>query len=105
LLKKWIDPRTAEKLVIVPSADVLATLSETIAIENIPEQYGGKFASRQGMTPLLDDALKSLLAVEELPKGAVKWTVDEQGNRTAVAVGSQKGGVRDEVVAHISVRA
>lgn len=101
LLKKWIDPRTAEKLVIVSSADTLETLSETIDIENIPLQYGGKFESKQGMAPRLDGALKALLAVEALPIGPIKWQTDMQGNQTAIAVGSQKGMTREEVVGQI----
>jgi hypothetical protein len=103
LLKKWIDPRTAEKLVIVPSADVLASLSETIDIGSIPGRYGGRLKSQHGMTPELNDALKGLLGINTLPTGPLKWVVDSNGVRTAVAVGSRNGVERRSSVADSGV--
>src|SRR5690349_10165102 len=75
VLKKLVDPRTAAKLVIVPPSDVVATLSEVIDVDSIPQQYGGKFDSVGQMTPAaallprLDDAAKGVLGVQELPEG------------------------------------
>jgi hypothetical protein len=89
--------------VIVSSADALTLLSEQIDVASIPEQYGGKFKSQHGMTPELDDGLKKHLGVNALPPGPLKWTVTEDGVRTAVAVGSSKGLKRHGSVADSSV--
>ncbi|KAK5626036.1 hypothetical protein RRF57_001752 [Xylaria bambusicola] len=95
-LKGWFDPRTADKLVIVPPADVLPTLLEVIDIECIPERYGGKSRDEHGLVPLVS-GLKELLGVDELPDGPIKWTMHE-GKRTAVAVGVRGGEVRKDVI-------
>lgn len=95
-LKGWFDPKTADKLVIVPPADVLSTLLEEIDIECIPERYGGKSRDEHGLVPLVS-GLKELLGVDELPEGPIKWTMHE-GKRTAVAVGVKGGEARREVI-------
>ncbi|KAI1356052.1 CRAL/TRIO domain protein [Xylaria sp. FL0043] len=102
-LKGWFDPRTAEKLVIVPPADVLSTLLKEIDIECIPERYGGQARDEHGVVPLVG-GLKELLGVEELPEGPIKWTM-HQGKRTAVAVGTREGEARREVVGPIGIKA
>ncbi|KAI0531562.1 CRAL/TRIO domain protein [Xylaria digitata] len=103
LLKGWVDPNTANKLIIVSPADVLTTLLETIDIECIPERYGGQSRDEHGLVPLVDD-LKELLGVEQLPEGPIKWTM-HQGNRTAVAVGMRDGEARKELVGPIGIKA
>ncbi|KAI0973479.1 CRAL/TRIO domain protein [Xylaria arbuscula] len=102
-LKGWFDPRTAEKLVIVPPADVLSTLLDVIDIECIPERYGGRAKDEHGVVPLVE-GLGELLGVEELPDGPIKWAV-HQGQRTAVAVGTRDGKVRKEVVGPVDIKA
>ncbi|KAI0423429.1 CRAL/TRIO domain protein [Xylaria sp. FL1042] len=102
-LKGWFDPRTAEKLVIVPPADVLSILLEEIDVECIPERYGGQARDEHGVVPLVG-GLKELLGVEELPDGPIKWTM-HQGKRTAVAVGTREGEVRNEVVGPVDIKA
>ncbi|KAI1362252.1 CRAL/TRIO domain protein [Xylaria arbuscula] len=95
-LKGWFDPKTADKLVIVPPADVLSTLLKEIDIECIPERYGGKSRDEHGLVPLVS-GLKELLGVDELPEGPIKWTMHE-GKRTAVAVGVKGGEARREII-------
>lgn len=102
LVKGWIDPNTAQKLVIVPPADVLTTLLETIDIECIPERYGGESKAEYGLVPCVD-GLKDLVGVEELPDGPIKWTID-QGNRTAVAVGARGGESRKDLLGPVGVK-
>ncbi|KAI1155110.1 CRAL/TRIO domain protein [Nemania diffusa] len=102
-VKGWVDPKTAAKMVIVSSADIMATLLETIDIECIPERYGGKSTAESGKVPSID-GLNGLLGVEELPDGPIKWTVD-QGNRAAVAVGAREGEVRRELLGPINIKA
>jgi len=90
--------------VIVPPSDVVATLSEVIDLDSIPQQYGGKFDNvgqmpAAALLPRLDDAAKGVLGVQELPEGPIKWTVDEDGRRAAVAVGTRDGTtLRKELV-------
>ncbi|KAI0808515.1 CRAL/TRIO domain protein [Xylaria sp. FL0064] len=102
-LKAWFDPRTAEKLVIVPPANILSTLLKEIDIECIPERYGGQARDEHGIVPLVG-GLKELLGVEELPEGPIKWTM-HQGKRTAIAVGTWEGKARREVVGPVGIKA
>jgi len=101
ILKGWVEPRTAKKLVFLSPAEGLDRLLETIDIESIPEHYGGKSSTIHGKFPCLDDSAKRLLGVEALPEGPIKWTTDAQGNRTAVAVGTKNGEMRHDVVGTI----
>ncbi|KAK3399184.1 CRAL-TRIO domain-containing protein [Sordaria brevicollis] len=107
VLKKFIDPRTAEKLVIVQKEDVLPTLKETIDIENIPIQYGGRldikpvdFATQ--LCSAIKQAIKWERPLHEIPAGPIKYVVDEHGGRSIVAVGTTTAGkMRKELVARL----
>ncbi|KAI1741492.1 CRAL/TRIO domain protein [Xylaria scruposa] len=101
-IKGWVDPNTATKLVILPPADVLTTLSKRIDIECIPERYGGQSKAEVGLVPRVD-SLKPVLGIEELPDGPIKWTMD-QGTRAAVAVGARRGEVRKELLGSVSTK-
>lgn len=105
-LKKWIDPKTGEKVVVVYAADVLSTLETVIDIENIPQSLGGKLDWEAGMPSVFDDGMcQQLEWVQEgnstpaLPRGPVKWIVDDEGVRTAIAVGTVDGKARRERIA------
>lgn len=100
-MKKWIDPRTEAELVVVNSAGIAATLLETIDAESVPKRYGGKYGNERGTIPVLDNGLKGLLGVDELPNGPLKWTVDQQRSLCALAVGGKEGDTRREVVANL----
>jgi hypothetical protein len=96
-LVRWIDPRTAEKLVIVSTADVYSTLSSHIDNECIPSQFGGSLQFDHGQTPNLDrHILGSVkwLEADKLPPGAIKLVKNEDGTRTIVAVGKVEGEER-----------
>ncbi|KAK4164714.1 CRAL-TRIO domain-containing protein [Cladorrhinum sp. PSN259] len=121
LIKKWVDPRTASKFIIVPSTEVMPTLLETMDAEDIPKQYGGRFDAEHGMTPRLDKDIQQALtwvstsSVGEglkLPRGPLKWVVKmgepagssdgnggDGGEMAAVAVGSKDGVARTDVIA------
>ena len=88
--------------------DVMPTLRETIDIENIPTQYGGRlnikpvdFATQ--LCPVIAQAIKWEGTLRgEIPAGPIKFVVDEQGGRSIVAVGTATGGkMRKELVARI----
>lgn len=96
-----MDPRTAKKLIIVSTADTLATLQETIDVENIPTQFGGSCQFDHGSRPRLDFGALQLSALSpdsngQLPVGPIKLARDEQGQVVLVAVGTV-GGVRRQV--------
>ncbi|KAF2202998.1 CRAL/TRIO domain protein [Delitschia confertaspora ATCC 74209] len=108
LLKKFVDPRTASKLVFLSPSDVLPTLSSTIDLENIPKEYGGTFEFEYGSVPILDMELAEQLewladSERKLPPGPIKWIADEQGSRTAVAVGRINGKPRQQRIATLKM--
>lgn len=105
-MKKWIDPHTREKTVVVTAANTLSALQADIDIENIPQSLGGKHVFEAGMQSSLDQSISQQLdwiverdANSTLPRGPVKWVVDEKGVRTAVAVGTIDGKARLERIA------
>ncbi|KAI0398387.1 CRAL/TRIO domain protein [Xylariaceae sp. FL0594] len=101
LLKNWVEPRTAGKLVFLSPAEGLDRLLDMVDIESIPELYGGKSKAMHGKFPCLDEPAKQLLGVEVLPEGPIKWSIGSRGNRTAVAVGTRNGEARREVIGPI----
>lgn len=106
-LSKWIDPKTASKLVIVPQNEVTATLEEEIDGNSIPMQFGGNCQFKHGMSPRLDESLKRAIdscSENELPPGPIKWMVGKDGKRTAVAVGHDGKEMRNDRVASITCR-
>ncbi|KAI9155011.1 SEC14 cytosolic factor [Paramyrothecium foliicola] len=109
ILSRWVDPRTASKLVIVPCSETLETLCQYIDVESIPTQFGGKFEFEHGMTPKLDDGLLKSVnwcsgCSDELPTGPIKWIYDKKNGYTMLAVGSSKGQQRHEALAYIPTK-
>lgn len=102
LIKSFVDPTTAKKLVIVPQNDTLATLLEVMDIESIPERYGGKSKAKNAMVPQVAN-LEALLGVAELPLGPIRWMTTAEGTRTAVAVGTKGGEKRRELLTPAAV--
>ncbi|KAF2111067.1 putative phosphatidylinositol/phosphatidylcholine transfer protein [Lophiotrema nucula] len=108
LVKRFVDPNTASKLVILTSEEVLPTLTQTIDLENIPVQYGGGFSFKQGMVPELDLGLRERLewfGTKEgmVPTGPLKWRIGVQGRRVGVAVGTEGGEQREVVFVSLTV--
>ncbi|PYH89956.1 CRAL/TRIO domain-containing protein [Aspergillus ellipticus CBS 707.79] len=93
-MKKFIDPVTAAKLVLLPSKEAYSTLAEEIEHEDIPVQFGGGFKFTNGMLPDLDKGIRQGLSwrsgpvKEALPAGPIKWMENEQGERRIVATGT-----------------
>ncbi|KAJ5286374.1 hypothetical protein N7524_001680 [Penicillium chrysogenum] len=105
-LKAWVDPRTAEKIVVLMESEVLPTLREYIDDANIPANFGGEFQFTHGMLPDLDDNIQQLLnsgSSKSLPPGPLKWTKDSDGRQTALAVGSKSGSVRNDKIATLDI--
>lgn len=106
-IKKWFDPITTSKIFILSSHEVLPTLTSFIDIEDIPKKYGGKLDFECGKLPLLDPQVKQCLTLvpgsdtEKLFLTApVRWIdAGEDGEMTALGVGSLDGKQRKELVA------
>ncbi|KAJ5295054.1 hypothetical protein PENANT_c037G00098 [Penicillium antarcticum] len=104
-LKGWVDPYTAEKIVVLLSAEVLPTLREDIDDENIPSIFGGGFSFEHGMLPDLDSNIRDRLNWDDpektLPPGPIKWAREADGKVAASAVGTQAGLTRSDKIAEI----
>jgi hypothetical protein len=99
LLRKWVDARTADKLVFVPAAEVFGRLSEVIGAGDIPVRYGGGFeGGKRGLG--LSGRLCDELGAKEVPPGPVKWILND-GRRRAVAVGMEGGKMRMELMCDV----
>lgn len=102
-LKSWVDPNTAEKIVVLSSAEALAALEKHIDAVNIPTAFGGSFTYTHGMLPDLDDNIWQRfswkLPSRSLPPGPIKWTEDLDGRIVALAVGGEGGTRRKEAIA------
>ncbi|KAK2878170.1 hypothetical protein FQN49_001095 [Arthroderma sp. PD_2] len=104
IIKRWIDPGTANKVVIIKGSETLSTLSKIIDPENIPRSLGGGFEWANGKGPDIDRGIKEALewlGEEELPLGPIKWVVDGAGRKTAVAVGAVDGTPRTKEIARL----
>ncbi|RAH67448.1 SEC14 family lipid-binding protein [Aspergillus aculeatinus CBS 121060] len=102
VMKKFVDPVTAAKLVILTEGQVLPALAGLVEHESIPRQFGGGFEVVHGMRADLDAGLLEVLGKERamvLPEGPLKWREDGEGRRVLVATGSTASGLREEVVA------
>lgn len=94
-LKKFVDPVTANKIVVLKSADVYGALNQYIHHDNIPTQFGGGFHFINGMLPDLCPAMKQALQWSSpssriLPPGPIKWK-DSGHSRVVIATGTVDG--------------
>ncbi|KAF9889735.1 hypothetical protein FE257_007041 [Aspergillus nanangensis] len=107
IMRKWLDRGTADKVVVLPAGEMLATLAMEIDKESIPKQFGGGLEWHKGSTPDIDAGIQAGLEWEgekrELPTGPIKWVV-ESGRKTAVAVGKMDGVDRIARIAHVKDR-
>lgn len=103
MLSKFVDPRTASKLVIVPSGSTLSTLTVRMSIESIPTEYGGEFEYQPGMPPRLDQDILEYFEWKfpggRLPEGPIKWAEGQDEGRVLLATGSVGGKRRNEILA------
>ncbi|KAL3457459.1 CRAL-TRIO domain-containing protein [Aspergillus heterothallicus] len=103
ILKGFVEPKTAEKLVILTSAEAYTVVSEDIDHDSIPTSVGGGLAYDTGMLPTLDDELRqavrwSLPEPGQLPPGPIKWVLGGSGEWKAIATGTVEGVARaDEI--------
>ncbi|KAI5198495.1 hypothetical protein AUEXF2481DRAFT_8667 [Aureobasidium subglaciale EXF-2481] len=107
-VKKWFDPITVSKIFILSKQEMYPTLSKYIEPENIPEQYGGKLKYKFGDLPNIDPDLHNVLqwtaphklnGMDTIPTGPIRWVTEANGDRVALAVGSESGKRREQKVA------
>jgi hypothetical protein len=102
-LKSWVDPNTAEKIMVLSRTEVLPVLEQHIDDANIPTAFGGGFSFTHGMLPDLDDNIWQRfswsLPTRSLPPGPIKWTEGVDGRKMALAVGGEAGSRRMEKIA------
>ncbi|KAG2026227.1 hypothetical protein GB937_001734 [Aspergillus fischeri] len=108
MMKKFIDPVTAEKIVMLGSADVYGTLNKYIHHDDIPVQFGGAFEFTHGMLPDLCPVTRQTLRWSPpfngtLPPGPIKWTEHARGQIKAVATGTVDGVERGLDVATLDI--
>ncbi|KAF7164835.1 hypothetical protein CNMCM5623_009262 [Aspergillus felis] len=108
LLKNFLDPVTAEKIVVLTSTDAYGTLNKYIHHDDIPAEFGGAFQFTTGMLPNLCPVARQALRWappfnETLPPGPIKWTQDAGGQLKAVATGTADGVERELHVATLDV--
>lgn len=111
LIKKFIDPVTAEKLIIVSPNEVLEKVSEDIDLENIPKVFGGEFDYQHAMLPSIDKEVWQNIdwndadSAGKIPPGPIKWVRDGELEK-AIAVGREDGILRRfDVLAKMSPEA
>ncbi|KAF7162403.1 hypothetical protein CNMCM6106_009377 [Aspergillus hiratsukae] len=108
LLKKFVDPVTAEKIVVLNSTDVYGTLAKHIHHDDIPVQFGGALQFTNGMLPALCPVARQTLHWAPsfsgtLPPGPIKWTQNSRGQIKAVATGTVDGVERGLDVAMLDI--
>lgn len=108
MLKKFTDPVTAEKIVMLDPADVYGTLNKYIHHDNIPVQFGGAFEFTHGMLPDLCPVTRQTLRWSPpfngtFPPGPIKWTEHARGQIKAVAIGTVDGVERGFDVATLDI--
>jgi hypothetical protein len=102
-IKRWFDPITVSKIFILSAADMTPTLEKYIAPENIPRKYGGTLDYTFGMFPVLEPAIRAVVAPASgadfaVPAGPIKWCENAAGELELLAVGSEAGARRNVVV-------
>ena len=85
-----------------------STLSEYVDLDNVPKKYGGNLDWKFGDMPSLDPGIVNSMKWKEnfeqkghktLPIGPLKMQYDEDGDLLIVAVGTEGGKQRNQVIA------
>ncbi|KAF9639475.1 Cellular retinaldehyde-binding/triple function [Lasiodiplodia theobromae] len=109
-IKRWFDPITVSKIFILTDKNMKETLEQYIDVENIPKKYGGKLDFEFGDMPVLEPQIAERLkfvnpsvqkGANTIPTGPVKWEESPGGAVQAVAVGSEGGKPRRQIVAEL----
>ncbi|KAL2847041.1 CRAL-TRIO domain-containing protein [Aspergillus pseudodeflectus] len=109
MLKGFVEPKTAEKIVVLTTSETYPALNEDIEHPSIPANFGGGFAYETGILPDLDEelcrALQWSVPEGQLPPGPIKWVKTDGGKWKAIATGTIEGVARADEVAVLSLNA
>ncbi|KAK7546699.1 CRAL-TRIO domain-containing protein [Phyllosticta citricarpa] len=109
-IKRWFDPITVSKIFILTNSNMKDTLEKYIDPENIPKRYGGKldydFSQLPNLEPSIAERLEFINSAKQdgkdtFPTGPIKWEETSDGLIQAIAVGSEGGQPRRQVVASL----
>ncbi|KAF7188104.1 CRAL-TRIO domain-containing protein [Pseudocercospora fuligena] len=97
LVKRWTDPETASKFVVLSSTEVLPTLRDRIDIENIPGKYGGRFKEEENQRPLPDGSVEQALEWmpghgKTFPRGLLRWQLSPTEDMMKAVAATGDGG-------------
>lgn len=102
------------KIFILSNQDMKSTLEKYIDPANIPKKYGGQLDYAFGDMPIIEPAIEKTLQWEHpasgkggrtIPTGPIKWEDVGGGKVCAVAVGSENGKPRRQVIAALPNKA
>ncbi|KAM4058873.1 CRAL/TRIO domain-containing protein [Hirsutella rhossiliensis] len=95
-VRRWIDPVSSAKIVILRPDEVKAALEAVIDSRDIPVKYGGELDFAYGQQPALDPAIDSLLdwepGFDKFPICPVLWEDTDDGERIACFTCGTKDG-------------
>ncbi|KAK8927867.1 Phosphatidylinositol/phosphatidylcholine transfer protein SFH11 [Metarhizium anisopliae] len=103
-VRKLIDPRTASKVEILYPGQVPAALAAIVDADDLPTQYGGRREVQYGAPPVMDEAMLQSLTSSSLglagqwPQGPIKLRSNGDGQVALIAVGSEGGDRRRDLV-------
>ncbi|KAL3451381.1 putative phosphatidylinositol/phosphatidylcholine transfer protein [Aspergillus insuetus] len=108
VLKGFVEPKTAEKIVVLTSYETYLALNEDIEHSSIPASCGGGFAYETGSLPDLNEeicrALQWSVPQKHFPPGPIKWVNSDDGHQwRAIATGTIDGVARADEVAVLSL--
>lgn len=109
-IKRWFDPITVSKIFILTNSNMKEVMEQYIDPENIPKRYGGKLDYEFGQLPNLEPGIVERLEFinsskqngkDTFPTGPIKWEENSDGQIQAIAVGSEGGKPRRQVIASL----
>ena len=100
-IKRWFDPITVSKILILSPHEVLPTLSKYVDPKNIPKQYGGELDFAFGDLPVPDPAWEGIVEWDNghksFPTGPHVWRETDEGKRVeCIGIGCVDGKDRSE---------
>ena len=102
LVTRWFDPATTSKIMVLPAGSVTSTMTQFIEKEDLPIRFGGTLEWEMGDQPKPDNETKKMIG--SLANGWVNGPlryVEKEGGDVILAVGSEEGKARREILAKL----
>jgi len=105
LVTRWFDPATTRKIFVLTASEASRKLTEFIEPENLPHRFGGTLEWEFGMHPIPDAEIRACIGklADEWVEGPIRYISKPEGD-ILMAVGSQNGRVRREILAQIPTK-